>query len=357
MTQKTMRAMLLTGHGGLDKLKYDDDYPRPVAGAGEVLIRVSACGLNNTDVNTRTAWYSQAGGDAGDAAWGGSALEFPRIQGADVCGVVAAVGDGVGAELIGKRVLIDPWLRDWNAPDDQSKCGYFGSECDGGFAEFCVADYRNVHAIESALSDAELATFATASVTAENMLARAQVGDGDEVLISGASGGVGSALLQLCRRRGATTIALCAEAKAEQVREVGADVVVTYADIAELDLAAALRKHGRESVSVVADLVGGAIWSQLIGVLSRGGRYVCAGAIGGAMVNFDLRIFYLRNLTLVGATTTPPNLFADLTGYIARKEIKPTLAKTYPLAKLHDAQQAFIDKKHIGNIVVTMEHA
>jgi len=359
----SMRAVVLTGHGGLDKLEYRDDWPLPEPGPGEVLIKVQACGLNNTDVNTRTAWYSKAVSDAttgraldeasdGDATWGGAAITFPRIQGADVCGRVVAAGDG-GSDLIGKRVLIDTWLRDWSDPLNLDKCGYFGSECDGGYADYTKVDVRNVHPVESSLPDAELATFATSSITAENMLNRADVSSGDVVLIPGASGGVGSALIQLAKRRGARTVALCGTSKAEEVAAIGPDAVLPRAPD---DLKGALREAiGRESVTVVADVVGGDLWPQLIDVLARGGRYTCAGAIAGPIVEFDLRTFYLHDLTFTGATIVPPGVFADLVGYIERGEIKPLLAETYPLAELAKAQETFIAKKHVGNIVVTMD--
>ena len=323
-----------------------------------------ACGLNNTDVNTRTAWYSKGVSDQTtggafdtaeeeDATWGGAAITFPRIQGADVAGRVVAVGEGVDAGLIGKRVLVDVWLRDWDDPMNMDRCGYFGSECDGGFAEFTKADQRNVHPIESDLTDAELATFATSYVTAENMLNRAKAGEGDSVLIPGASGGVGSALIQLAKRRGASTIAMASEAKWDGVKAVGADVLLPRAP---KDLKAALKDAtGSDKVTVVADVVGGDAWPDLIDVLARGGRYTCAGAIAGPMVAFDLRTFYLRDLTFTGATIVPPGVFADLVGYIARGEIRPLLAASYPLKQLVEAQQAFIAKQHTGNIVVTLD--
>ena len=360
---RVMRAVVLTGHGGLDRLSFREDWPLPRPDSGQVLIAVGACGLNNTDVNTRTAWYS-AGVTAGttgrtletavdaDAAWGGRAITFPRIQGADVCGRVVALGSGCDASLLGRRVLVDAWLRDWDSPLDRDKCGYFGSECDGGFADYTVVDARNVHPVDSELSDAELATFATSYVTAENMLNRADVGDGDRVLIAGASGGVGSALVQLTRRRGAETVALCDTAKAKAVRALGADHVLPRAPA---DLKAALEATtGHHEVTVVADVVGGPLWPQLIAALARGGRYTCAGAIAGPVVRFDLRTFYLRDLVFTGATVPPPGVFSDLVGYIERGEIGPVLAATYPLRDLVAAQEAFIAKRHTGNIVVTM---
>lgn len=361
---KTMRAVELTGHGGLDKLAYREDRPVPTPGPDEVLIKVHACGLNNTDVNTRTAWYSKgvseattggalAGAAQDDAAWGGAPLTFPRIQGADVCGTVTAAGGAEGSGLIGRRVLIDPWFRDPEQPLDLDRARYFGSECDGGFADYTTAPVRNVHPVESGLSAAELATFATSYVTAENMLNRAGVAGDDVVLIPGASGGVGSALIQLAKRRGARVIALCGEAKAAAVAELGADAVLPRAPA---DLKAALRQAtGRETVTVVADVVGGALWPQLIDVLARAGRYTCAGAIAGPIVELDLRTFYLRDLTFTGATIVPPGVFADLVGYIERGEIRPLLAETHPLKALAAAQEAFLAKRHVGNIVVTME--
>ena len=358
---KTMHAVVLTGHGGFDKLKFHRDWPVPVPESGEVLIRVAACGLNNTDVNTRSAWYSKGNSDAttGDAlvgaegedgTWGGASVSFPRIQGADAVGTVVRVGDGVTHSLIGRRVIIDGWLRDWNDPLNREKAGYFGSECDGGYAQYTKVSHQQVHPVDTTMSDAELATFACSYVTAENMLNRAAVTDEDTVLITGASGGVGSALIQLANRRGAKCVALCGAGKADAVKAVGPLAVI---DRASANLGSALHDAiGKDSVDVVADVVGGVLWPQLINALTRGGRYTCAGAIGGPIVEFDLRTFYLRDLTFTGATVPPPGVFQDLIRYIEQDEIQPLLAATYPLEALHTAQQAFIDKRHVGNIVV-----
>ncbi|MEM7403910.1 MAG: zinc-binding dehydrogenase [Pseudomonadota bacterium] len=358
----TMRAFVLQGHGDLDQLAYHDDWPVPAPAPGQVLIAVGACGLNNTDVNTRSAWYSKsvdeattgagfADADAEDASWGGRSIVFPRIQGADVVGTVVAV-NGAPDSLVGRRVLVDTWLRDWDAPLDLARTGYFGSECDGGYAEYTVVDHRQVHPIDSDFTDPELATFATAYITAENMLRRAAVAAGDTVLIPGASGGVGSALIQLTNRRGATAIAMCGEDKAAAVAEVGAAAVLPRSPG---NLRAALRDVAElDAVNVVADVVGGALWPQMLDVIERGGRYTCAGAIAGPMVEFDLRTFYLRDLVMTGATVVPPGLFADLVGYIERAEVRPLLAATYPLEQLKTAQEAFIAKVHVGNIVVSV---
>ncbi|GAB5435484.1 alcohol dehydrogenase family protein [Falsiruegeria mediterranea] len=353
----TMKAMVLTGHGDLDKLEWHEDWPTPQAGPMEVLIKVGACGLNNTDVNTRTGWYSKAvdeattGGaydevDDEDSTWGGAPLTFPRIQGADAVGEVVAVGEGVDPGLIGKRVMVAGWLRDWDEPMNRDKAGYFGSECDGGYAEYTKADVRGTAPIDCDLSDAELATFICSYVTAEGMVDRANVGAGDTVLIPGASGGVGGALIQLANLRGARTIAMASEAKHAEVAELGPNMILPRNPE---NLRKALKG---EKITVVADVVGGDNWPKLIDVLERGGRYTCSGAIAGPMVELDLRTFYLRDLTFTGSTVNRPENFTDVVKLIEDGKIKPALAATYPLNQLREAQQAFINKTHTGNIVV-----
>lgn len=353
----TMKAMVTMGHGDLDQIVLHAEWPKPKPAAGEVLIRVKACGLNNTDVNTRTGWYSKAVTDRttggafetvndDDPTWGGAPITFPRIQGADVCGVIEAVGEGVDANRIGERVITDNWLRDPTDPDDMDKTGYFGSECDGGFAEYTTIASSNAVAIKSEYSDAELATFSCSYSTAEGMLTRANVTSADTVLVPGASGGVGGALVQLAKRRGARVIALASAAKHADVAVLGPDRILPRAPD---DLRAAL---GDEKITVVADIVGGDYWPNLIDILERGGRYTCSGAIAGPIVGLDLRTFYLRDLTFTGSTIIPPEVTRNLVKYIEAGDIKPALAATYPLEELREAQAAFIRKEHTGNIVV-----
>ena len=146
---------------------------------------------------------------------------------------------------------------------------------------------------------------------------------------------------------------MASESKHAELGKVGAHALLGRAPE---NLKSALKEAiGQDTVTVVADVVGGAYWPTLIDALARGGRYTCAGAIAGPMVEMDLRTFYLRDLTFTGATIVPPGVFADLVGYIERGEVKPLLAQTFPLKELHAAQEAFIAKQHIGNIVVVMD--
>jgi NADPH:quinone reductase-like Zn-dependent oxidoreductase len=356
---KTMKAVLMTGNGGFDKLDYRDDVPVPMPLAGEVLIRVGAVGVNNTDINTRTAWYSKSvqegtttsGGADGfatarteDSGWTGAVPSFPRIQGADACGRIVAIGAGVEPSRIGERVLIEPVFRQplgW-AP---YQAIYFGSECDGGFADYARAPSVHAHRIECGLSDAELASFPCAYSAAENMLTKAAVVAGETVLVTGASGGVGSAAVQLARRRGATVLAVAAAAKADEVAGLGASQVVNR----DSDLVALL---SRDSIDVVIDVVGGAQFPSLLDILKRGGRYAVAGAIAGPVVDLDLRTLYLKDLRLLGCTILEREVFGNLIGYIERGEIRPVVARTYPLAEIVAAQQEFLTKRHTGKIVL-----
>ncbi|MEP6893769.1 MAG: alcohol dehydrogenase family protein [Gaiellaceae bacterium] len=355
-----MRAVLLTGHGDYDRLVYRDDVPVPQAKPGEVLIRVAAAGVNNTDVNMRIGWYSKDVGsdtDAGaargleatsasDGSWTGSAIAFPRIQGADCCGRIVAVADGVDRARLGERVLVRPVMRSPLAPPPA--CWTFGSELDGAFAEYAVAPASEVFRLECDWNDVDLASVPCAYSTAENMLHRAEVASGERVLVTGASGGVGSAAVQLAKRRGAEVVAVAAAAKADWIREIGADVVVAR----EANLLDVL---GPESVDVAVDLVGGAGWRTLLDVLRRGGRLAVAGAIAGPLVEIDLRALYLRDLTLLGCTYQDEAVFANLVGYVERGEIRPLVARTYPLREIVQAQHDFVEKRFTGKLVLTVD--
>jgi len=353
----TMAAVLLTGHGGLERLEYRTDVQVPHPKRGEVLIQVAAAGVNNTDVNTRIGWYSKAvttqtgaGGVAGfdaidnvDATWSGTALEFPRIQGADVCGRIVDVGEEVSHDRIGERVVVKTMLR---TPVDYRpfECWTFGSECDGGFAQFTVAPARETYAVRSDWSDEELAAVPCAYSTAENMVHRTAVA-AERVLVTGASGGVGLAAVQLARRRGAMVIAVCSATKAADVRAQGADHTVDRG----ADLICTL---GRASVDVVIDLVGGPQYSQLLGLLRRGGRYAISGAIGGPVTEIDLRTLYLKDLSLFGCTFQEDEVFENLIRYIERGEVRPVVSRTYRLSEIARAQEDFLRKEHVGKLVL-----
>ncbi|WP_220485938.1 alcohol dehydrogenase family protein [Psychromonas sp. SR45-3] len=343
---KTMKGVQLIGHGGPEMLQYRNDIPVPVPTSNEVLIRIAAAGVNNTDINTRIAWYSKNDGGSTDASWSGQALEFPRIQGADVCGIIVAVGENVEVARIGQRVLIEPCITEVNGKNLTTPW-YYGSECDGGFAEYTVVAAKHAYAVNSNFSDTELASFPCSYSTAENMLTRAKVTAKDRVLISGASGGVGSAAVQLAKARGAYVIAITSPSKNQQLLELGVDQVVAR----EADLIDVLEEN---SIDVVIDLVAGKQWPQFLQLLKPGGRYAVSGAIGGPLVELDIRTLYLKDLSFFGCTVLNPEVFQKLVNYIEQGKIKPIVAHAFPLQEINAAQKFFLDKKHTGKIVLNI---
>jgi NADPH:quinone reductase-like Zn-dependent oxidoreductase len=358
MMPQSMTAVLLTGYGGFDCLEIRDDVAVPQPGANEVLVKVSAAGVNNTDINTRIGWYAPdalaptpTGGDTAvatartDVGWSGNVPAFPRIQGADACGHIVAAGPGIDPSRVGERIIVEPVFRD---PADQgSQPVYFGSEVDGAFAEYTVVPSRHAIRVECSWTDVELASVPCSYSAAENMLGRARVTAGETVIVTGASGGVGSAAIQLAKRRGAHVVAVAAPAKHDEVRTLGADVVLPR----DCDLTTAL---AHRSVDVVIDVVGGPSWPQLLAVLRRGGRYATSGAIAGHWVELDLRTLYLNDLTLLGCTVLDAGVFANLVGYIEHSEIRPLVAATFPLRDIVAAQRIFLTKQHVGKIVLTV---
>lgn len=341
---QTMHGVVLTGHGGPEMLQWREDLVVPSPGDRDVVVQVAAAGVNNTDINTRTAWYSKGDADADDATWSGKPLEFPRIQGADVCGRIVAVGAAVEPARIGQRVLIEPCIREADGNLLQTPW-YFGSECDGGFAQYICVAARHTYAIDSDLTDVALASFPCSYSTAENMLTRAGVQQGETVLVTGASGGVGSASMQLALARGAQVIAVTSAAKAQTLADLGAERTLDRND----DFVSAL---GMNKVDVVIDLVAGPRWPRLLDLLRPGGRYAVAGAIGGPIVELDVRTLYLKDLSFFGCTVLEPQVFGNLVGRIERGEIRPLVAETYPLQDIGKAQQAFGEKGHTGKIVL-----
>jgi len=340
----TMTGVLMTGHGGPEKLEFRSDIPLPVMGERDVMIRVAAAGVNNTDINTRIGWYAKTEGNAEDASWSGEALNFPRIQGADVAGYIVAAGSAVDQLRIGERILIEPCLTEISG-QYPTHPWYFGSECNGGFAQYTVVAARHACKIESDLTDVELASFPCSYSTAENMLTRTATSAGDRVLVTGASGGVGSATVQLAKARGAEVIAVTSLAKSKELISLGATQTIGRDE----NLKDAV---GENSVDVVIDLVAGPAWPSLLDTLRPFGRYAVAGAIAGPLVELDVRTLYLKDLSFFGCTVLEPNVFGNLIHLIETNAIKPLVAEVFPLAKIGEAQTVFQTKRHIGKIVL-----
>jgi NADPH:quinone reductase-like Zn-dependent oxidoreductase len=352
----TMTAVVTTGNGGLDRLELRQ-VPVPEPREGEVLLRVLAAGVNNTEINTRLGWYSsevtgatgqtwadqeQDRRDHADGGWS-APTPFPFIQGTDCAGRVERVGEGVDAQLLERRVLVRACMRPNGFGSLENI--WMASDFDGAFAQFVRVPASEVFPVETDWTDVELGSIPCAYATAENMIHRARVGPGDHVVVTGASGGVGSAAVQLARRRGASVTAIAGGTKAAALLAVGAARVLDRDD----DPVAAL---GPESVDVVIDNVSGPGFGRLVETMRTGARYATSGAIAGPMVAFDKRSLYLRDITFYGCTAWDEPVFPSVVAAIEAGEIRPLVAATYPLEQIAQAQEDFLAKRHVGKLVL-----
>jgi NADPH:quinone reductase-like Zn-dependent oxidoreductase len=339
-----MRAVRLVRHGGPEALElHEVAVPEP--GPGDVLVRVAAAALNNTDVWTREGAYGRPGPPAG---WCGP-IDFPRIQGGDVAGRVVATGSREEEALVGARVVVDPA----NYADEDPGAlpvDILGSERDGGYAEYVVVPASRVHRMDdSPLSDAELASLPIAYGTALGMAERGGVAAGHTVLVTGASGGVGLAAVQIAASRGARVVAVSSSGKLDAVRAAGADAVV---DRREGRVLADVRDAAPQGVDVALDVVAGPTLARAHELLRAGGRWVVAGALDGHEVVLDVRALYLHNLVLLGSTMHTRTHFALLADLARSGSLRPVVARSFPLEEAARAQVELAERRHVGKLVL-----
>ncbi|MES0836865.1 zinc-binding dehydrogenase [Nocardiopsis tropica] len=343
---ETMRAVRIAEHGGPEVLGLTE-VAVPTPQEGEVLVRVGSVALNNTDLWTREGAYGRPGDPEALSGWRGP-IEFPRIQGADVAGRVAAVGAGVDEALVGRRVVVDPAIYDTGGPD-ANPVGLMGSERDGGYAEYVTAPAEQAHDVtESPLTDDQLAALPTAYGTALGMIERGRMREGETVLVSGASGGVGLALIQIARARGARVVAVSSGSKIGAVREAGAHEVVDRAR----DVVGQVRAAAPEGIDVALDVIAGDLLNEGLPLLREGGRWVVAGALGGYDASFDVRRLYLHNAQLIGSAMHTPTHFDLLMDLARRAAIRPVIAAAFPLDRAARAQEELARRGHVGKIVL-----
>ncbi len=347
---KLMSGVQLLRHGGPDAQIWNDAIPVRSLLPNEVVVRVSAAGVNNTDINTRIGWYSggvtQSTANTDDTddieagGWSGQ-LPFPLIQGGDLCGEIVEVGHDAGAFTVGMRVTCQT-NQPIPTPDQPTSFECLGSELNGAFAQYCTLPADRLFDVSnSALSDIDIAAMPCAYGTAYNLLHRAGVTDKDTVLVTGASGGVGMAAVQLARLRGASVTGITNAAKRQAVLDAGADAVLLRDQIPPPD-----------SFTVVLDVVGGDGFQSILDALKPGGRYATSGAIAGPIVTADLRSIYLRDISLFGCSYQPREVFAELIEIINAGSIRPLVSGVYPLEDIAKAQQDFLSKKFPGKLVL-----
>ncbi len=362
MIPNTMKAMVLTGHGDIDKLEYQN-VPTPRPGPGQVLVQVTATAKNNTDRKAREGLYSTKKGEMTSFRMGGKpTLTFPRIQGADIAGRVVAVGDGVDESRIGERGLLDfniyaDGRRDINLTPD-----YYGHGADGGFAEYVVLPSDQFHYIPNPeLSDAELAAMGMCSYqTAMHMLTSANVRAGERVLVTGASGGVGTALIQLCRILGAIPYALSKKGKADALVALGAEAVLDRSNMDSFE-ERVKEQTGGKPIDAVMDLVGGEMTDRFIDTMifdmnarDTYPRLSIAGASGGNISEILWTRIYLYQVQIYGVSHGTREEAEQLMAWIRGGQLKPVLHGAFRLSDLHRAEDYFVNRgsNYLGKIVI-----
>ncbi|GED21998.1 alcohol dehydrogenase catalytic domain-containing protein [Halomonas halmophila] len=360
----TMSAMLLTGHGDIDTLVYRQDVSTPTPRAGEVLVKVTATAKNNTDRKAREGLYpTKDKGEVASFAMGGSpTLTFPRIQGADIVGRVVAVGDGVDAARLGERGLLD-----FNLYADQRRNinltpDYYGHGADGGYAEYVAVPADQFHHVANPeLSDGELAAMGMCSYqTAYHMMTSAGIKAGERVLVTGASGGVGTALIQLCRTIGAVPYALSQQDKAGPLLDLGAEAVLDRSDMSGFT-EQVKAVTGGAPIDAVMDLVGGEMTDRFIDTMifdmqARDSypRLSIAGASGGNISEIMWTRIYLYQVQIFGVSHGTREEAEQLIAWIRGGQLKPVLHAAFKLSELHAAERYFVNRgsHYLGKIVI-----
>jgi NADPH:quinone reductase-like Zn-dependent oxidoreductase len=340
-----MKAIAIRLHGGLDVLRLED-LPDPEASAGRVVVRVKAVALNHLDI-----WVREG--------WAGLKLAFPHVPGADVAGVVEAVGPGVKGVAPGDEVVVNPGIscgrcRACLSGDDVMCRDYsiLGEHVSGGYAQKVGVPSQNVVPKPKNLSFDEAACVPLVFLTAWHALvARAGVRAGETVLVHAAGSGVGSAGIQIAKLLGATVIATAgSDAKCERARQLGADHAVNYS---RQDFLAEVRRiTGKRGVDVLFEHVGKATWEKSLLALARGGRLVTVGATTGYDPPTDLRHVFYRSLSILGSTMGSKGELFDVLALVEQGKLKPVLDRVLPLAEAGAAQKLLEDRAQFGKIVL-----
>lgn len=340
-----MRAMAFAQHGGPEVLQLMD-LPRPTIDEDEVLVEVKACGLNHLDVWVRSGLPTK--------------IPMPHIGGCETTGVVAETGKKVQGFAVGQRVLISPGQcsldSDWYNQGLDSCAEDFhiqGYQTQGGFAEFTKARAVDCLPISEAWSFVDWAAIPLTFVTAWNMLhTKAKVQANDQVVVFGASSGVGTAAIQIAKTAGARVLAIAgSEDKLKKAAQLGADVLINYAT---QDIAKEVKKatNGR-GADIVFEHVGAAVWQQATRCLGKNGRIVTCGATTGSKVEVDLRFFFTQQHAILGAYMGARHELLQCLRLVERRVFHPVVDSVFPLGKLREAQEKMERREMFGKIVIT----
>ncbi|WP_070120927.1 zinc-binding dehydrogenase [Bacillus marinisedimentorum] len=342
-----MRAVQVTGYGDVDKLRVVE-IPRPEPKANEVLVKVKACAINNTEIWMREGAY----GTDSKSGWRPEGVQFPRIPGSDIAGEIVEVGGQADESLAGKSVVLFPFTSTGEEGTEHisEDMSFIGSEYDGGYAEYVVwpADLCFEMPLSTYL---ESAVFSVSGLTAWHMVKQIQVKPGETVMVTGANGGVGSLNVQIASKVfGAKVIAIIGDLEGEErMKELGAAHVLSYRSD---NLQKEILKVNGGPIDSVLDVVGDALFSAALQVLKKGGKFCISGSAGGQKTNLDFRTLYLKHITMYGSVLGTREEFKEMLQAVSEGKIKPVIDKTFPLEKVKEAQVYFKHKGKVGKIVL-----
>ena len=341
-----MKAVVFRQHGGPELLEYTD-VPDPSPAAGEIVVRVKACGVNHLDIWVRQGVPSYR-------------INLPHISGCDVAGIVERVGSGVTRIRAGERVVLAPGIHcgacEWCRRGDESICADYrirGAGTDGGYAELALARAEDALPLPEAVPFEEAAAYPLVFLTAWHMLiGRAKLQEGETVLVHAAGSGVGHAAILLAKHFKATVYTTVgSEAKAANAKTLGADAVINYQREPFQERIKALT-DGR-GVDVVVDHIGPQTWEGSMKALARGGRLVTCGATSGPSVPLDLRYVYSRQLSILGSMMGTRAELEAVSRLINQRALRPVIDTVFPLSQARAAQERMLAREVFGKLVLT----
>jgi NADPH:quinone reductase-like Zn-dependent oxidoreductase len=339
-----MKAALFHEHGDPSVLRIAE-VALPEPGPGAVRLRVRAVALNHLDLWVRRGLPVE--------------IPLPHIGGADVAGVVDGVGPGVEGWEPGTAVVADPSLSCGECAacerGEEPLCAHYrilGEHVAGGLAEYVVVPARNLYRIPDSWPMERAAAAPLVFLTAwRGLVSRGRLRAGESVLVTGASGGVATAAVQIARRAGARVFAVTTAGHAERVRALGADVVY---DREAGDFSQALRSDTeRRGVDLVFDSVGAALWPQCMRALGRGGRLVVYGATTGPHVEMDLRHVFWKQLEVIGTTMSNRREFREVMDVVFGGGLEPVVDVVWPLERVVEAHERLERGDAFGKVVLT----
>jgi alcohol dehydrogenase len=333
-----MKAAITTAHGGRETIKIVEDWPDPVAGAGQVVVEVAACAVNFHDIFTRRGMP-------------GIKLKLPVVVGSDIAGTISAVGTGVDGWTVGDRVLIDPVLR-------EGTFGMIGETVDGGRASHIAVRTAQLVAIPDGVTLEQAAALPLAYGTAYRMMmTQGRVAEGDKVLVLGASGGVGAACVQLAKMVGAEVIACASsDSKLARLKDFGADHGINYATGTILDGVKAIygkpRVTGGGGVDLAVNFTGGDTMKETQRCVTMGGRIVSCGATAGYDVGIDMRYLWTFEHHMIGSDGWAQSDLVALLDLIAAGKLDPIIDRVFPLEETAEAERLLEDREVVGKVLI-----